>query len=84
MKHTTLALCSLVATNCVAKEVNLDQLQLPTGFSISVYAEVENPRQMALGAGNTVFVGSLRGRVYAVLDDNDDGAADAVTTVAEG
>ncbi|MBT70684.1 MAG: sorbosone dehydrogenase [Gammaproteobacteria bacterium] len=84
MKHTTLVLCSLLTTNCVAQEVNLDQLQLPAGFSISVYAEVENPRQMALGAGNTVFVGSLRGRVFAVVDSNGDGAADAVNAIAEG
>jgi len=83
MKHTILVLCSLLTLNCLAQEVNLDQLRLPAGFSISVYAEVENPRQMALGAGNTVFVGSLRGRVYAVLDGNDDGVADAVTTIAE-
>jgi glucose/arabinose dehydrogenase len=66
----------------MAQEVNLDQLQLPDGFSISVYAEVENPRQLALGANNTVFVGGLRGNVSAVVDANGDGIAETVTIIA--
>ena len=75
MKFILITACCLITTNCVAQEVNLDQLRLPEGFSISVYADVENPRQLALGSNNTVFVGNLRGRVYAIIDSNGDGAA---------
>ena len=54
-----LALFSVAAS---AQNVDVDKLTLPDGFSVTVYAEIENPRQLAIGANNTVFVGSLRGR----------------------
>lgn len=44
----------------------LESLRLPPGFSIEVFAEVPNARQMALGKRH-LFVGSMRaGKVYAV------------------
>ena len=55
-------------TNCGAQKADLDQLQLPDGFSIAIHAEVENPRRLALGAGNTVFGGVLRSRGWAITD----------------
>ena len=69
-----------------AQDIPLEQLTLPEGFKIEVYASnIENPRQMALGSGGTVFVGTRRaGNVYAVLDDNDDHLADPVVTIASG
>jgi len=47
-----------------------EDIRLPPGFRISTYAaNVPNARQMALGPGGIVFVGSLRaGKVYAVAD----------------
>lgn len=50
----------------------LHQIRLPQGFKIEVFARVENARQMALGANNTLFVGSMRaGKVHALaLDAN--------------
>jgi glucose/arabinose dehydrogenase len=64
----------------------LGQLVLPAGFQISVFAEnVEGARQMALGARGTVFVGSRpQGKVYAVVDANNDRKADAVKVIASG
>lgn len=45
----------------------LDKIQLPPGFSISVWANVPDARAMALGDKGTVFVGSKSaGNVYAV------------------
>ena len=41
-------------TNCGAQKADLDQLQLPDGFSIAIHAGVENPRRLALGADNAV------------------------------
>src|SRR5262245_42772536 len=50
-------------------EVDLGKLTLPPGFTIEVFANVDNARQMALGKDGVVFVGSReKGRVYAVKD----------------
>ena len=61
-------------------------ITLPPGFSIAVYAaDVPNARQMALGPSGVVFVGSLaEGKVYAVVDRDGDGKADAVHVLASG
>ncbi|MFN3716715.1 MAG: PQQ-dependent sugar dehydrogenase [Thiobacillus sp.] len=49
-----------------AAALPLDRLRLPPGFSIEVFAEVPNARQMALGTRH-LFAGSMRaGKVYAV------------------
>jgi len=45
----------------------LDEIKLPPGFRISVYAEnVPGARSLALGSRGTLFVGSSEGNVYAV------------------
>ena len=38
----------------------VDQLELPAGFKVELYAQVENTRQIALGSNGTVFVGSRK------------------------
>jgi glucose/arabinose dehydrogenase len=49
-----------------AADPPLDQIRLPPGFRIELFAQVPNARQMALGR-DTLFVGSMRdGRVHAV------------------
>ena len=85
MKNLALAIIVVFASGCIAQEVDLDSLVLADGFSIAVYAEaLEGPRQMALGADGVVYVGSQRGRVVAVIDQDHDGVAERVVTVAEG
>src|SRR2546422_3481383 len=66
--------------------VSLEKIKLPPGFSISVYASgVRNAREMALGPGGTLFVGSMNaGNVYAVIDSNKDNSADEVIEIASG
>jgi glucose/arabinose dehydrogenase len=66
--------------------VQLEQLRLPRGFHIGVYAEqVPTAREIALGARGTVFVGSMgAGKVYALTDTNHDGRADQVRVIASG
>ena len=39
--------------------VYLSTLNLPEGFEISIYAEVENARSMALSESGTLFVGEI-------------------------
>jgi len=66
--------------------VHLDDITLPTGFAINIYANnVENARSLALGDSGTLFVGTRSaGNVYAIVDHNHDARADEVITIAEG
>lgn len=69
-----------------SSELPLHTLKLPPGFAISVYANnVPNARSMALGPHGTLFVGTrTEGRVYAIIDRNQDQTADEVITLARG
>ena len=65
------ALVALLAA-CVAhaQGLPLDTIRLPPGFRIELFARVPNARAMALGADNTVYVGSRgAGKVHAVRFD---------------
>jgi glucose/arabinose dehydrogenase len=66
-----------VSTACHA-ELPLDQIRLPEGFTIEVYAEdVPNARSMVLSESGVLFVGTrLAGNVYALVDTDGDGRAD--------
>ncbi|WP_102529647.1 PQQ-dependent sugar dehydrogenase [Shewanella sp. 10N.286.51.B7] len=81
---TILSLASVQA-NVQAKTLPIEQIVLPAGFSIDVYAEnVENARQMALGDNGTLFVGSRRaGNLYALIDTNKDFKADKQIVLAK-
>jgi len=69
-----------------APEVQIEQIRLPEGYSISVFADsVENARSMDLSPSGTLFVGTRRaGNVYALRDADGDGVADERHVVAEG
>ena len=62
----------------------IPEISLPEGFKIHKYAgNVENARSMVLGDKGTVFVGSRgAGKVYAVVDENQDYIADKILTIA--
>src|SRR6476620_7759952 len=63
----------------------LDKIKLPKGFSISVFAEVDNARSMAISPGGTIFVGNRNeDKVYAIKDTDGDGKADKKWTIAKG
>jgi len=67
-------------------DVKLDQLKLPAGFKIDVWAaDIPNARSMAISDNGIVFVGNRQEKnVYAVVDENADGKADAKFILAEG
>ena len=56
----------------------LTQLHVPTGFTLSIFADnLPNARSLALGDNGVVFVGTgSEGAVYAVQDSNGNGVAD--------
>lgn len=72
-------------TSALYKKYNLDKIKLPAGFSISVYAEVPNARSITLSPSGVLYVGNRsEDNVYAVVDENKDGKADKVYTIAKG
>ena len=88
----TIRVCALIGAvfamvldaQCLrASSLSLENIKLPPGFSITVYATgVTNARGMVLGENGTLFVGSRKeGRVYAVVDENGDYKADRVFTI---
>ncbi len=81
-----LPLSSAAATANIKVKMMLSAIKLPPGFAISVYADnVPEARSLALSPTGVLFVGTRKeGRVYAVLDQNQDMRADRVITLAEG
>ncbi len=67
-------------------DVKLDQIKLPAGFQIEVWAaDVPNARSMAISENGIVFVGNRQEKnVYALVDENADGKADTKFILAEG
>ena len=92
----SITLAALVLLGCLhrgyftgflpSSAAELNELTLPPGFRIAVYAgDVPNARQMALGPPGVVFVGSRsEGKVYAVVDRDGDNRADQVHVIARG
>jgi len=73
----------LFAPFASAGPLPLDRIELPPGFEISVFAEnVGGARAMVFSPSGTLFVGSKRGEVYALVDKDRDWKADRVITVA--
>lgn len=64
----------------------LKGIKLPSGFEIALYAErVPGARQLALGDDGTVYAGTIdEGKVLALRDQDRDGYAEKVLTVASG
>jgi len=86
LMHALAGACLLLSASAAARELPLDQLQLPPGFHISLYADgVDAAREMTLGAHGTVFVGSMSaGKVYALTPTADGTHATHVRTIANG
>lgn len=86
----TLNFCVFLLGLCLVRtglaELPLNLIELPAGFSISIYAEgVENARQLARGDAGTIFTGSRRaGKVWAVTDADGDHYAEQVRLIASG
>ena len=69
----------------VSAGLPLDKIKLPPGFSIGVFAEVDNARSLAISSNGTIFVGNRNeDKVYAIKDINGDGTADKKWTIASG
>jgi len=76
---------SIAAITDASASLPLNTIKLPAGFSIAVYAEVEDARSMAMSPGGTLFVGNRsEDKVYAVRDTDGDKVADKKWVLASG
>jgi glucose/arabinose dehydrogenase len=75
-----LALCAAAAQ----AESAIEHLRVPPGFSIELWAEVDNPRAMTLGEARRLYVGSRKGHVSAVPFDGTTMKAGKAVRVASG
>jgi glucose/arabinose dehydrogenase len=77
---------ALLTSPAMSRALSLEQIKLPPGFEISIYASgVENARSMTSSPNGTLFVGTRSaGKVYAIVDRNGDYKADEVITLAQG
>ena len=59
----------VVFSSCNSQaEVRLDDINLPAGFDIEIYAEVPYARSLSLGAGGVVYVSNRRAdSIYAIV-----------------
>ncbi|MDY0041114.1 MAG: sorbosone dehydrogenase family protein [Desulforhabdus sp.] len=89
-KRTSVLLAVLVLCSCIpalpTRGIELDKIKMPEGFKIELYTDgLPNARSMALGEQGVLFVGTrTEGKVYAVVDRNNDRKADEVITIAQG
>lgn len=76
----------LASMGCEVQALPLEKIRLPAGFQISLYSEeVPGARSMTLSPGGVLYVGTRdEGKVYALVDANNDGKADQVFILAEG
>lgn len=84
LRSLLLSIAFATSTFACAQKPPLEQIKLPPGFEISVFADnVPNARAMVLGANGTLFVGSMHaGKVYAVKTRNN--RAIETVTIASG
>ena len=70
----------------VQEDPRLARIELPPGFRIHLFAgDVPNARSMTLSPGGTLFVGTRgAGRVYALVDRDQDFRADTLFVVDQG
>lgn len=76
---------SFPALTDYGKTLPLEKIKLPAGFTIDVYAEVDNARSMAMSPSGVLYIGNRNGdKVYAVKDVDGDFKADKKWVVASG
>lgn len=85
MKTALPVLLLIACLPACGRDLPLEQIRLPAGFSISVYAsDVPGARSMALAPDGTLFVGSRGDTVYALPNRDGDPKADSVIALLRG
>ncbi|MEM9340238.1 MAG: sorbosone dehydrogenase family protein, partial [Bacteroidota bacterium] len=65
--------------------LKMDEIVLPEGFKIAVFARVNNARSLAFAPDGTLFVSNRNGdKIYAIQDTDKDWKADKRYVIREG
>ncbi|WP_394839866.1 PQQ-dependent sugar dehydrogenase [Pendulispora rubella] len=81
--HALLGFTLALAGCKTAEPGDLRNIKVPAGFSIAFYARgVAGARSLALSPSGTVFVGTRGKSVYALVDRDKDGRAEATHVIA--
>jgi len=76
---------SVAALTDYYQSLPLNKIELPKGFVIDVYAEVENARSLAISPSGIIYVGNRDGdKVYAIKDTDGDFRADKKWVIGSG
>jgi glucose/arabinose dehydrogenase len=75
---------ALLSGQAMAADTALDKLRVPPGFTIELWARVDNPRAMTLGGPGRLYVGSREGHVSAVSFDPKTMKASRSVKIADG
>jgi glucose/arabinose dehydrogenase len=67
-----------------AAVIELEGAELPPGFSLIKYADLQRPTAFAFDAAGRLYVTSQDGNVYLLTDSNQDGRADTTSIFASG
>jgi glucose/arabinose dehydrogenase len=89
MRRILLVLALLIMVErpelAASAERHLDRIKLPPGFQISLLsADVPSARAMVFSPGGTLFVGSMKGNVYAIPNSDKDYRKVKVINIARG
>jgi glucose/arabinose dehydrogenase len=77
------ALFAALAACCSQAAIQLERVKLPPGFEITLFAQAQGARSMALGDKGTLFVSTRDvGKVYAIQHDGT--KATKIDTIASG
>ena len=65
--------------------IDTNNMVVPEGFSVSLFADnLDAPRQIAEGDRGYIFVGSKKGKVYALRDNDNNGQIDEKKLIVDG
>lgn len=70
-------------TDPLFKKYNLENIQMPAGFHIEVFAEIPSVRSLCVSPDGTVFAGTRNDKVFAVSKKSDTSKAE-VYQLADG
>jgi glucose/arabinose dehydrogenase len=86
MRIILILILAVVTVQAQNPEEFLNEINLPEGFKIEVFASnIENARSLEKGTDGVVFVGNRGGgKVYALVDKDLDGKSDNTYVLAEG
>jgi glucose/arabinose dehydrogenase len=72
------------SNDSAAAGTGLEKIKLPPGFQIRLFAEVPGARSLCLGSKGVLFIGTMAGKVYAAVDQDKNGVAEKLYTIASG